>query len=68
MLFPLKLVSIEVMSQHRMGCHLTRVLLPFGVALADGDLCSHASLGIDIGAEQGAGFVNSASGVKADSE
>lgn len=68
MLIPLPLVGREVSSQRRMSGDLARVLLPFGVTLANGQLCPHAIGIINIGREKGASFINSASGVEANSK
>jgi len=68
MLLPLPLIESEVVSQRRMNGNLARVLLPFGIALTDGQLCPHASSIINIGAQQGASLIDSASRVEADAK
>ena len=68
MLLPLPLVDSEIVSQSRMNGNLARVLLPFGVALTDGQLCPHATGIINISAQKGACLINSASRVEADAK
>jgi len=51
-----------------MNGNLARVLLPFGVALTDGQLCPHTSSIVNVGAQQGASLIDSASRVEADAK
>ena len=68
MLLPLPLIGSEIVSESRMDGNLARILLPFGVALTDGQLCPHASSIVNIGAQQGASLLDSASRVEADTK
>ena len=68
MLPPLPLIDSEIVSQSRMNSDLARVLLPFGVALTDGQPCPHATGIINIGREKSASLIDSASCVEADAK
>ena len=68
MLFPLPLVGGEIVSKSRMNGNLARILLPFGVAFTDGQLCSRAPGIVNIGREKSASFIDSASCVEADAK
>jgi len=68
MLLPLPLIGREIVSKSRMNGNLACVLLPFSIALTDGQLCPHASSIVNIGAQQGASLINSASRVEADAK
>ena len=68
MLLPLPLVDSEIVSESRMNGNLASVLLPFGVALTDGQPCPHATGIINIGREKSASLIDSASCVEANSK
>ena len=68
MLLPLPLIGREIVSKSRMNGNLARVLLPFGVALPDSELCPHTSGIINVSAQQGTSLINSASRVEADAK
>ena len=68
MLLPLPLIGSEIVSKSRMNSNLARVLLPFGVALTDGELCPHATGIVNVSAQKGASLINSACRVEADTK
>ena len=68
MLLPLPLVDSEIVSESRMNGDLARVLLPFGVALTDGQLCPHTTSIVNVSAQQGTSLIDSASRVEADAK
>ena len=51
-----------------MNSDLARVLLPFGVALTDGQLCPHTPGIVNVSAQQGASLLDPASRVEADAK
>jgi len=68
MLLPLSLIGREIVSQCWMGGDLARVLLPFGVALTDSELCPHTTGIVNVSAQQGTSLIDSASRVEADAK
>ena len=68
MLLSLSLIGRKIVSQSRMNSNLALVLLPFGVALPDSELCPHTTGIVNIGREKSASFVDSASRIEANSK